>query len=51
MRLQIAWVSHGTGQAAGPDDIGYPFLKKHYLIGRKDLFTTMNRVVMNGRKG
>lgn len=46
---ELNWaLSHGTGKAAGPDDIGYPILRKLPLIGRLALLDTMNQVWHSG---
>lgn len=42
---ELNWaLRQGNGKAAGPDDIGYPFLRRLPLIGRLALLDTMNEV-------
>lgn len=46
---ELEWaLSRGTGKAAGPDDIGYPILRKLPTIGRLALLDTMNQVWRSG---
>lgn len=42
---ELYWaLSHVTGKAAVPNDIGYPMLRKLPLIGRLAILDTMRRV-------
>lgn len=46
---ELNWaLRRGVGKAAGPDDIGYPFLRRLPLIGRLALLDTMNEVWHSG---
>lgn len=47
---ELNWaLRRANGKAAGPDDIGYPLLKRMPLIGRLALLDTMNQVWQSGQ--
>lgn len=50
MLEELNWaLRRGLGKAAGPDDIGYPLLRRLPLAGRLALLATMNEVWLSGQ--